>query len=108
MVNIVLTGVVKKINSTTVIVELENQYEGLLHISNVSDYYVNNLNYMFEIGKEYPFKIIELDDDKKRAKLDWKSIHPRFLKNPFKYEVKETKSGFENLLENTLKEVEND
>lgn len=108
MENIVLTGIITKINKTIIIVELENGYEGILHISNVSDYYVNNLSYMFKQGGEYSFKIIEMDDETKRAKLDWKSIHPRFLKNPFKYDVMETKNGFTNLLKRTLEEIEND
>ena len=105
---LVLSGVVRKIKKTIIIVELENGFEGMLHISDVSDYYVNNLNYMFEIGKEYSFKIISMDHENKRAKVDWKSIHPRFMKTPFKYEIKETESGFGNLLKNTLKEIEND
>lgn len=104
----IVSGIVKKINKTTIIVELEENYEGLLHISNVSDYYVNNLGYMFKVGVEYAFMVIDVDEDLKRVLLNWKSIHPRFLKNPFKYEIKETQSGFSNLLEHTEKEVKND
>ena len=104
----IVPATVIKTFKTHLIAELENGYKGMAHISAISDYYVSSISTMFKIGQEYQFKISEIDNDKKRVKLDWKSIHPRFLKNPFKYVITETDGGFEKLLENTLKEVEND
>ena len=104
----IVTGTVRNIKKTHFIVELEDGTQGMVHISGVSDYYVSSLRSMFKIGSEYNFKIIEINNEQKKVKLDWKSIHPRFLKNPFKYEDKETEKGFKNLYTNTMKEVEND
>lgn len=104
----VIRGTVSNIQKTHFIVDLENGYHGIVHVSSTSDYYVASLFSMFQKGHEYNFKIIEVDEDQKRVKLDWKSIHPRFQKNPFKYEIKETENGFKNIKENTEKEVEND
>ena len=104
----IVTGTVVKIQKTHFIVMLEDGTQGMVHVSGVSDYYVNNLGSMFKVGSDYDFKLIEIDEEKKRVKLDWKSIHPRFLKNPFKYIIKETENGSKNLIENTMKEVKND
>lgn len=104
----VVRGVVTKIKSTHFIVDLENEYHGIVHVSAVSDYFVSNLSLMFKVEGEYNFLILDVDNITKRVKLDWKSIHPRFQKNPFKYKIEETEKGFKNILKNTKKEVEND
>lgn len=101
-------GKVVSIWKTHIVVNFEDEYTGILHISSISDYYVSNISSMFKKGNEYYFKTISVNNEKKSVKLDWKSIHPRFLKNPFKYEIKETESGFKKLKENTEKEIEND
>lgn len=104
----VITGKIKTIFKTNLLVIFENNYEGFLHISEVSDYFVLNLNLMFKVGQEYEFEIFEIDNINKKLKLIWKSIHPRFLRNPFSFIIKETKGGFKNLFDQTMKEVEND
>ena len=101
----IVTGEVKTINNTHLIVGLSDGSTGLLHISEVSDYYVNSLKTMFNVGELYNFVII---DSNGGIKLSWKKIVPRYLKNPFKYDVQETENGFKMLLETTMKEVEND
>ena len=107
-INDVVIGKITKIQKTHFFVELDDNYKGMVHISSASDYFIGSLSSMFKINSEYNFKIIEVDNASKRVKLDWKSIHPRFQKNPFKYGIKETVNGYSNLKSNMEKEVEND
>ncbi|NQZ65633.1 MAG: S1 RNA-binding domain-containing protein [Mycoplasmatales bacterium] len=101
-------GIISSVKKIHVLVDFDDGYKGILHISNVSDYFVSSLNYIFKKGAEYQFKIISVDAMNKRVKLDWKSIHPRFLRNPFSYSIKETNNEFKNLYNKTMKEINND
>ena len=101
-------GTVTSIFKTHFLVELENGYSGLVHITESSDYFVSNIKNMFVVGKKYDFLILDVDDKNKRTKLSWKKITPRFQIDPFHFEINETESGFKNLKEHVEKEVEND
>lgn len=101
----IVTGEIRTINSSHLIIELSGGTTGLLHISEVSDYYVSSLENMFQIGELRNFLVV---DTANGVKLSWKKIVPRYLKNPFKFTVTETESGFTNLYNTTLKGVEND
>lgn len=104
----IVSGKVDRVATTHVIVKFKNGYEGMCHISKISDYFVNNIQSMFKVGEEHKFEVISVNEEEKRVKLNWKNIHPRFLKNPFEYEVQETENGFKNLKENTEGAIEND
>ncbi len=101
-------GKVESIEKTVVNILFENNFKGFLHISDVSDYYISDLNYIFKVGGEYQFKILQVYKKSKKIKLDWKSIHPRFQRNPFSHIIKETEMGFDCLYSKTMKEIEND
>lgn len=104
----IVTAKVEKIFPTFLLTRVGEGYEGLLHVANMSDYYVSSVSSIFKIGNTYEFEVIEINDEKKWVKLSWKSIVPRFQKNPFEYVIQETPNGFKNLLNKTLEEVEND
>lgn len=58
-------------------------YDGLVHISEVSEQYVLNLEDIFELGDRVTLKVLDVSDDKK-LKLSYKSTHEthkRILKN---------------------------
>lgn len=78
-----------------VFVKLDNDYVGLIHISEISNKYVNNLQKKFLPGDILEAKIIEVDEDKKQLKL---SIKDLAKKN--NYKIKEKGKGFEPLKEN--------
>lgn len=103
----IVNAKIEKIFPTYVIARTNN-YQGLLHVASVSDYYVPSLWAIFKVGEEYDFEIIEIDEERKWLKLGWKTIVPRFQKNPFEYVIKETQNGFENLRVKAHKEEEND
>ncbi len=93
----VLKGKVVKINTTHILVELSQDEVGIVHISEVSDYFVYELDKMFKINKYYWFEVIAIDEQQKRINLSWKNLVPRFLKNPFQFTLEETPQGFKNL-----------
>ena len=101
----IVTGEIRTVNNTHLIIELGGGSTGLLHISEVSDYYVSSLENMFQVGELRNFEVVDMTNG---VKLSWKKIVPRYLKNPFKFTVKETEAGFTNLYNTTLKGVEND
>ncbi len=104
----IVSGKVKFITKTYIVVELPNEFSGLLRISEASDYFVNNIGSMFKLNQSYDFLVTFLDEEAKRVKLSWKKIIPRYLKDPFEFKIKETENGFKNLREFVEKEVNND
>ena len=104
----IVYGKIEKIEKTHMIVNLKSGYKGMCHISKVSDYYVQSLKSMFKVGETYQFIVTSVEENEKRVKLSWKSIHPRFQKNAFEYDIEETENGFKNLYEKTMKGIEND
>ena len=96
----IIRGKVIKVFPTHILVN-HNEYTGFLHISDVSDFYVNDIKIFFEVGNDYEFLVVEVDNKAKRTKLSWKEIVPRHQRNPFKHIIKETGSKFELLKKNT-------
>lgn len=92
-----VTGVIKY----GVFVSLEDDYSGLVHISEVSSKYVADLKEMFRIGDVIKVKIIDIDEDKMHAKLSIKEINPKVEVG--KSKIEEAGVGFE-LLEESLPE----
>ncbi|MCK5945638.1 MAG: S1 RNA-binding domain-containing protein [Mycoplasmataceae bacterium] len=101
-------GKVIKLFKTHFLVELKDNFIGLVHITEISDYFVSNITNMFVLDKYYDFLILEVEEKNKRVKLSWKRITPRYQIDPFESEIKETKNGFKNLIKFVEKEVEND
>ena len=70
---------------------------GVIHVSEVSDFYVRDLTQLIHIGDHIPVKVLEVNFNTKRIFLSYKNLNPRFLKNPFKFTIKQTKKGFKTL-----------
>ena len=104
----IVNSTVVSINKNYLLVAVDDDFTGMVHISNISDYFIVDINFMFKIGEKYDFQIEEIDYKTKKIKLNWKILNPRFLKKAFKYELMETEKGFKNLLEKTLNEVKDD
>lgn len=96
-INDIVEGKVLGIYPTHVLVKLKNDQVAILHISEVSDYFVYGLKKMFDLNRNYYFEIIGIDLKEKRVNLSWKNLVPRFLKNPFEFDLKPTENGFKNL-----------
>lgn len=52
-----------------------DDYTGLIHISEFSDNYVRNIGDFVEVGERVKLKVVDVDEDKKRLKLSYKSLN---------------------------------
>ena len=77
--------------------KIDNEYTGLIHISEISNKYIYDIKKLYVLDEEIECKIISIDNDKKQLKLSLKEIN--MLNNPDKI-LKEGGRGFEPLKEN--------
>ena len=94
----VAIGIVTGIEKYGIFVDLEDNYTGLIHISEVSEKFVANLKEYVEIGEKINVSIIDIDEDNKKLKLSIKNINYRIERKNTK--IKETKHGFKTLESN--------
>ncbi len=80
------------IQSYGVFVELNNNYTGLIHISEISDKFVSNITDYLTINELIYAKILEIDYKKRRVKLSIKNI--KYRGNVKITKIKETPHGF--------------
>ncbi|AGR41488.1 S1 RNA-binding domain-containing protein [Spiroplasma taiwanense] len=78
-------------------IEHENEIiKGLIHISEISDFFVKSISDFLTVGQEYEIEVIEIIDAKNQIKLSYKKLRPELLKST-DVKIKETGSGFDNL-----------
>jgi len=83
-----ITVTVSNFESYGAFVDLGNDIEGLLHISEIShNKNVKNPKDYLEIGQEINVEVIDLDCDKRRLRVSLKSLQPK----PFQTFIKENK-----------------
>ena len=85
-----VTGTVTGIEDYGIFLKLDNNYTGLVHISEISDSFVKNVNDYVKLGENISVKIIDINDDNKQLKLSIKA-----LLNTNKLE--ESPNGFDSL-----------
>lgn len=51
------------------------EYNGLIHISEFSDNFVRDINDYVEIGDRVKLKVVEVDEERKRLKLSYKTLN---------------------------------
>ncbi len=90
----IITGYVTGIESYGIFVNLDDYYNGLIHISEISDDYVRNVSDYVMIGEKIKTKIIDIDKKNHQIKLSIKNIDYRIDKRS---KIKETEHGFETL-----------
>ncbi|MFU8793047.1 MAG: S1 RNA-binding domain-containing protein [Acholeplasmataceae bacterium] len=59
-------------------------YSGLIHISELSHYYVSEIEEVFQVGDLIKVAVLEVDEENQRLKLSYKQshqVHPRIQKN---------------------------
>ena len=49
-------------------------YKGLIHISEISNLYVEDLNVLFEVGDKISVCILEIDEENKQLGLSYKRV----------------------------------
>ncbi|AHI54028.1 hypothetical protein SSABA_v1c06260 [Spiroplasma sabaudiense Ar-1343] len=70
--------------------------KGLIHISELSDFFVRDINSFFAIGDVIEVQVLEFDAPKKQVKLSYKALHPELLKGS-ENKIQETGDGFSRL-----------
>ncbi len=60
--------------------ELENGCTGLIHISEISDFFVKNIDEYIKVGDTLDVEVIEYNQQKNQARLSYKNIRPELLK----------------------------
>jgi predicted RNA-binding protein with RPS1 domain len=68
-INDVVIGKIIKIEKTHLIVSINKNQTSIVHISDISDYYVKNLNLLFNLNSEYEFQVIKINKKDKKINL---------------------------------------
>lgn len=85
-----------------VFVSLDGKYNGLIHISEITDGYVRNISDYIKIGDVLNAKVLDVDDIKCQVKLSTKETLGKYSK----VQIKETKLGFQPLKDNLDKWID--
>ena len=95
----IVDGKVTGIEDYGIFVVMDDETIGLIHISEVSHFYVKNIYDCAKVGDKIKVEVIGVNEDGERLKLSIKNLknnrNGRFVK------IRETKSGF-STLENNL------
>ena len=89
----IVTGCVTGIEKYGIFVGLDEFYSGLIHISEISNNFVRNINDYVNIGETIKVKIVEIDEKNYHAKLSIKDIDYRSVYKS-NNQVKEVGDGF--------------
>ncbi len=95
----IIEGLVTGIEQYGIFVSLDEYYSGLIHISEISDGYVRDINNYVNIGETIKVRVLDSDDDSFHVKLSIKNLDYRINRKNTK--INETGSGFE-ILKNNL------
>ncbi len=92
----IVTGCVTGIEKYGIFVSLDDYYSGLIHISEISDLFVRNINDYVNLGETIKVKILDVDDNNFHVKLSIKNFDYR-LTNKRRKKIVETPHGFDTL-----------
>lgn len=85
-----------------IFVNVDNEYSGLIHISEITGGYIRNINKYIKKGQIVNVKVLEIIEDKKQLKLSMKSLKKRKI-NRKPNVLEESGQGFKPLKENLSK-----
>lgn len=92
----IVTGCVTGIEKYGIFVGLDEFYSGLIHISEISDGFVRDINDYVNVGETIKVKILDTDDDHYHVKLSIRNIKYRIC-NKKRNKIVEIGRGFEPL-----------
>ena len=87
----IVKGTVTGIENYGAFVSLENDYTGLIHISEISNDFVKDINDFLQVGEIIYTQILEVDEINHHLKLSIKNIN---YKSTSKSKIKESRLGF--------------
>lgn len=95
----IVKGCVTGIENYGIFVSFDEYYSGLIHISEISNNFVRNINDYVNIGETIKVKILEVDHETSQLKLSIKDINYRTSARK-RTKIEETGTGFTLLKEN--------
>lgn len=98
----IVTGQVTGIEKYGIFVSLDEFYSGLIHISEISDGFVKDINDYVNVGETIQAKVVETDEKAYHVKLSIKNLNYRITKKT-ESKLKEVAGGFKPLEENLSK-----
>lgn len=98
----IVEGQITGVTKYGVFVSLEDNYTGMIHISEVSNKYIEDLNDIFKIGDLIRVKVLSIDENKLQVKLSIKKIGKQTKKKG----IEEKGKGFEPLKQNLSEWIE--
>ena len=72
--DMILTGTVRNVIDFGAFVDIGVKYDGLVHISELSDKYVRNPSEVVSVGDVVKVRVIKIDMDRKKVALSMKGI----------------------------------
>jgi len=94
----IIKGKVTGIESYGVFVRIDEEYIGLIHISEITEGYVTNINNYVELDENIFVRILDVDTDNKHMKLSIKNIN--YKENGKTQKIEESVRGFLPLQQN--------
>ena len=92
----IVEGCVTGVENYGIFVTLDEYYSGLIHISEISDGFVRDINKVVDIGETIRVRVIDSDDDTFHVKLSIKNLNYRINKKNLS-KIEETEHGFSSL-----------
>lgn len=93
----IIKGVVSGITNYGIFIKIDENYSGLIHISEISDRYVNDPKQFAEVNDIINVEILEVNEYDSQMKLSIKNIEYRNTIPKRKKKIIETKQGFNTL-----------
>ena len=100
--NSIVTGKITGIKDYGMFVSLNEYYNGLIHVSEISNDFVKNIGDYGKIGEMIRVKILDIDESNYQMKLSIKDINYKINKK-IRKPIVETGSGFLELKDNLEK-----
>ena len=94
----IVLGTVTGIEKYGIFVGLDEFYSGLIHISEISNKFVKNIESYVSIGETIRCKVIDVDQENYHVKLSIKGINYKYKRRK-KSEIQELYGGFKPLEE---------
>ncbi len=101
----IIEGCVTGVENYGIFVTLDEYYSGLIHISEISNGFVKDINKVADIGETIRVRVLESDDDTFHVKLSIKNLDYRINKQKLG-KIEETEHGFQTLALNLPKWIE--